>query len=153
MRLLGKVPTVLALMLVASCGIDDEDRCADGYEFDKEHSYCIQEEETDSDSDTGTGAAVDAGADADGGGQDGGEVSGMGVSCKTAPECENFDADYCAIHPLDPSTGYCTLLDCMDDGCPGEFRCCDCTGLGAPEIFCMKNADAQQAEVLKCQCN
>ncbi len=86
------------------------------------------------------------------------EPSMLGRDCDTeASPCEDASAGYC--HPVDGTSGYCTIADCTtSDDCPGRFECDTAadpsyckrppSGLGEP---CAGPADCADFEASYCE--
>lgn len=122
----------LAFLGLLGCSIKDEDRCPEGFEYDKEYKACrspaADGSSTAEDSGTsdGSGEAKD-GATGDGSEGDAGGA-GFGDPCEEHSDCVT-DADYCAYDDITQS-GMCTYKDCTADSCPEGYLCCDCTAVG-----------------------
>ncbi len=146
---MGRVLTfgVTCIVLVASCSIDDENRCLDGFVYAKMSKTCIPEDTGSADTETGSGA--DAGGDEDSGAAGDGGSTGLGEYCETQEECAPYEADYCAVNPL-TGEGSCTYQDCDATSCPAGYTCCDCTAITGPKL-CVEDGDVPDLG-LYCQC-
>jgi len=133
MRKLGVLLTCLTML---GCGIDDQDRCLDGYYFDPGAHQCrlVVEE-------------VQCG--------DGGP-EGFGAACLDQPDCAAFPgASVCQnMNPMNPE-GYCSYLDCDAGSCPSCYQCCDCsTDEEIKPTVCLSDQDAELAvEYVGCVCD
>lgn len=153
------IPLVLALSLGAlamvGCTIDDEDRCPEGFQFEKITLSCHpipQESEGDSSGGEDTGKDKDTNDAGDG-------PSGLGEPCAGDPgacAAAGYEADYCVVNPLEQDKAYCSSRDCTADSCEKGYRCCDCTNsMVLPKLSaCLKDADADLAGSAAggCQC-
>ena len=110
------IRVLLALLVVAGagCGIDDEDRCGEGYEFVDETCMEIVESQ-----------------------------GGLGDPCNLDEDCTAEEVNFCAKDPTQPDVpGLCTIKDCIvdPDSCPDEYKCCNLpqqyNDFGFP-YFCM----------------
>jgi hypothetical protein len=129
-------------LVLCACDIADEDRCPDGMVWVAQYKSCQLVSDGQDTDDPGDGGA------------DGGGVSGMGEECMTDADCEEYEADYCALDPFAPDDpGYCTVYDCEPGACPGDYVCCDCTGVGLEAPFCLQPADAEAAAGYGCTCS
>lgn len=129
----------LLLFLICGCNIADSDRCGDSDKFyyDKVPQKCLLRETTDD------GGTADSGDDD--------FPTGLGEICHEPSDCEDFEANWCAISEFKPD-GFCTIQNCIPEDCPEAYRCCDCTVAGRG-IVCTREADAVGAEqYLGCTC-
>ena len=109
-----RILLVVLFILGSGCGIDDEERCKEGYEFVGE--TCLEIVDTE---------------------------GGLGDPCNVDEECLDEEVDFCAKDPTQPDVpGVCTVKDCLvdPDNCPGEYKCCNLpqqyNDFGFPD-FCM----------------
>jgi hypothetical protein len=111
------------------CGMDDQDRCLDGYYFEAESNHCrpiVEEEEC------GQGANV---------------PEGFGTVCTEQDDCASFSqASVCQNENPMNLEGYCTYRECSPGGCPSCFQCCDCsTESETKPTVCLSDQDAELA--------
>ena len=166
------IAALIGVSGIAGCTIDDEDRCPEGMRWTAEYASCecpvgdgyyletdpddladvtclpcvAESTSPECDTDTDTG---DTETDT----PDGGDGTGLGTPCADDGDCAEFEADLCALNPLDPEApGYCTFEDCTPGGCPEGYQCCDLSGLGLT-IACLTDADAVQAEGFGATCD
>lgn len=156
------ITCALALLMVSSCTMDDEDRCSSGYEYNSEYKYCFipdtgsaPDTESASDSDT---EPLDAGL-ADGGGGEstdtGGDTgsavveTGIGTHCESDEECAGLVANYCVTS----GGGYCSIKGCVGGDCPDGYTCCDCAGVGSyTSSACLNPESATLGSQYGCRC-
>ena len=81
---------------------------------------------------------------------DDGGLSGLGEPCSIDGQCDTEEANYCAVDTY-TGQGVCTVKDCLNDGCPSEHQCCDCTGIGYPS-FCVENSSVERLSDI-CPCS
>ncbi len=139
MRYKLSLPMIVVLVLCwSSCSLDDDDRCGEGFIWENNTCYPVQEQDTTPVPDGGTDTDTDL-------------PSGMGKVCTEAGgECANEEADYCVLQPGNLE-GYCSLQDCIADpnNCPGTYICCDFSIDGIPN-FC---ASKEDFELMTSMCN
>ncbi|MBN2715653.1 MAG: hypothetical protein JXX14_07340 [Deltaproteobacteria bacterium] len=122
----------VAVMMQGACAPDDDDRCGDGYVYNKSTQTCeIAAELMDTSSDSNSADTDDSSADT------GGTV--QGDYCILAGSVCSGDAPYCAGRAITDTDGYCAKIDCTIGGedCPEGTTCCDFVFTGA--VFCMEN--------------
>ena len=96
-------------------------------------------------------AVVDSGSDDQDAG--GWPWSGIGMECTLEDNaCEGYEADYCLADPYNPKEpGVCTITDCIEQDCPSEYTCCDCT-LVMGEELCVPST-YEEALSAYCDCS
>jgi hypothetical protein len=141
----------LFAVFVAACEMSDDDRCPGGMNYDPVNTVCkrcLADEVWDE----ATYDCVPAG-DTDSA-TDGGTPVGMGESCDTDGDCDDYEADFCSVNPHS-GVGYCTVRPCESGGCPTGYQCCDCTESTQPDsgVLCLNNDEAPLAESMGgCTC-
>ncbi|MCP4600288.1 MAG: hypothetical protein GY847_07110 [Proteobacteria bacterium] len=141
-----RLASMAILSILALC-CEDQGGCPPGFMYMPEYQLCINLPSSNiQDGGFGIDAAADAQGDTSG--------SGLGVTCRTSADCEDYEADFCITDPMNPDDpGYCTFIDCAPGGCPSGWECCDCTQSGiVPEEFrisaCFGRDKVQLAESL-----
>lgn len=147
------LPMILFLalgMAMPGCGVSQEDRCMDGYYYNKAWNTCELLPDAALPDATPTDAGPEAdGEITDGGSTDGGSESGIGDFCTESAQCTKA-ADFCAVNPI-TTEGYCTFNNCTNGSCPAGWMCCDCTFQGAGDIFCAPADDDQIKQFCTCE--
>lgn len=110
-----------ALLLATACGIDESERCPEGYVWHSQYQGCLGPEPAG-------GAAGIAGAAGDAAGAEA-NPGELGASCREDGDCATGPATTCLLDPTAPSDpGMCTIADCTAEDCGGtDYQCCDCT--------------------------
>ncbi len=140
---------LLMAMFTAGC-LGSDEICPDGYEYNRHLGVCVGVATDD-------GGSSNPAGDAGSGGFDGGGPNGMGEPCVDDSDCETYEADTCALNPMIPGEGYCTVVDCTPGQCAPGFQCCDCTGsdmVPAETVvkLCLKDAEAEMSSFVGCGC-
>ncbi len=141
---------ILVSLLVFSC--KDKGGCPPNFIYVPSYQLCLNLPSVDAQD---GGFVDDAGLDT----PEGDPESGLGMSCRTDANCEDYEADFCITDPMNPKApGYCTYIHCSPGECPSGWQCCDCTKSGlVPDDFriaaCFDQNKAQLAVTLAgCGC-
>ncbi|MBN2801730.1 MAG: hypothetical protein JXR91_01415 [Deltaproteobacteria bacterium] len=134
---------------LSGCTPSDDDRCLDGYSWVKEYKLCMADDEIEvMDSEEGSDSAVIEI-----------EENGLGASCLTDDDCQEYEANRCLLDPLSPGKpGVCTVFDCKSADCTGANQCCDCTSVNSEfmetdEPFCVPDAHVEILIGFGCSCS
>jgi hypothetical protein len=158
---------LVSLLLTMGCGLDDEDRCPDGMQYNPETMTCRKISLDAAVSDT-SASQPDSAPAPDATTQDlsPGEdlqvadsviqedqagASGFGADCTDHSQCTQPDVDFCLVNPSS-GEGYCSKQDCEPGKCPTDFECCECTGLPMP-VVCIKTSELQGFLGSACNCS
>jgi hypothetical protein len=120
MKQFSSVLLIAVAIMGPACSIDEADRCDPSQVY--ESGYCVIP-----DTEAPDNPYKDSG------------VTGLGEVCTSPGDCEDLDADYCAMSP-GAASGNCTVQNCTavpEDTCPADMICCVLdAGTGMPPL-CM----------------
>jgi hypothetical protein len=122
-------------LVLCTCAPGVDDRCGGGYYWHEGSHTCLKKMETP-----------------DASGLEDAAVPGLGASCFSPVDCENYtEASYC-LQQSSAMEGYCTIPDCLvkPDDCPEGYVCCDFKVESIPN-FCTEEQQFEETLHVMCE--
>lgn len=105
-----RLGSLVICVALCTCAPGEDERCSGGYYWHEGSHTCLKKLDNPDTSELQDAA-----------------VPGLGASCFSSIDCENYgEANYC-LQENSAAEGYCTIPDCTvePDDCPEDYICCD----------------------------